>query len=50
VAWGGFLHTLSVDDVRTLAGDAGYRVAVLEASPYGHALLVPDPATPAVDV
>jgi len=41
VAWAGFLHVLATDDVRTLATEAGYRVALLDASPYGLALLVP---------
>lgn len=47
VAWGGFLHLLSVEDIRTLAAAAGYRVAIVAASPYGHALLVPTSAGPA---
>jgi hypothetical protein len=41
VPWGGFASALPLDEIERLALQSGYRPAVLETEPYGHALLVP---------
>jgi hypothetical protein len=41
VPWGGFASALSLGEIERLALQSGYRPAVLETEPYGHALLVP---------
>lgn len=41
VPWGGFASALPLDEIERLALQSGYRPAILETEPYGHALLVP---------
>lgn len=39
---GGFVYAFSESEIRQLASQAGYSVSVLEASPFPHALLLPN--------
>ena len=40
--WAGFYRAVAMEEIRTLAGAAGYDVALLREDWYAHALLVPD--------